>query len=249
MSEIGPAVAVDALLSWWTLAGVDMAVSELPMNWLRPIPAPPPRSHAVAPSPGPGQGIAAAPPVDRFPETLGAFQAWLADSPTLIEAAWAGPRLAPVGPANARLMVVCDMPDIADGDQGALLSGEAGQLFDAMLRAIGIAREHVYIAALAAIRPPGGMMTDSDEAALAMRMRHHIRLADPQGLLLLGERTSRALTATGTSEKGHALRSVNHEGGRVPAVAIRHPRFLLKQAGAKADSWRALQFLIEDSPS
>ncbi|CAN5310582.1 hypothetical protein BH10PSE12_BH10PSE12_00240 [soil metagenome] len=243
MSEIGPTVAVDALLSWWALAGVDSAVSELPMNWLRPVPVAAPRAR-------PGAVPSAAPVADApaaLPDTLETFHIWLADNPTLIEAAWAGPRIAPVGPADAALMVICDMPDMADGEHGALLSGEAGELFNAMLRAIGLDATQIYLASLAVARPPGGILADSDEAGLAMRMRHQVRLARPKKLLLLGERTSRALTATSASNRGSGLRSVNHEEGTVDAIAIRHPRFLLKQAGAKAESWRALQYLIEDN--
>lgn len=231
-------------MRWWALAGVDSAVSETPVNWLRPVLSPTATARALN-RPAPADDI----PPDTLPNRLDAFHAWLADSPVLQEAAWAGPRILPSGPAAVPLMVVCDMPDIADGERGALLSGDAGELFDAMLAAIGLARENIYLSSLALTRPPGGILSDTDEAILAARMRHHIKLAGPRRLLLLGERTNRALMTAGATQRISGLRSVNHGGGTVEAIAIRHPRFLLKQPTAKADSWRALQYLIEDEPS
>lgn len=232
----GPADSVESLLSWWALAGVDHAVNELPVNWLRPAVAP------IRPKDAP-QGDAI------LPDTLDAFHAWLASNPSLHEAGWSSQRILPAGTQNAAIMVICDLPDAEDTETGSLLSGNTGALFDAMLAAIGRSRQDIYLSSLSVARAPGGILSDQDLEILATRMRHQIALAAPQRILLLGEKTNRALLAADTLEQPSGLQSINHPAGTVPATASRHPRFLLRQPEAKAQSWRALQYLVEDLPS
>lgn len=236
LNENGPTEAIDALLGWWTLAGVDSAVDEIPVNWLRPVPTPPARSR-VSPD------AAGAPPP---PETLDAFHHWLGAASSLLEAGWAGPRILPTGVGGAAVMVICDMPEVEDGPDARLLSGEAGLLFDAMLAALNLSRADIYLASLAIARPSGGQFDPDDEAALASRMREQIALAAPRRVLLMGEKTNRALSAAGSAAAEIGLRTLNHARGTVQAVSIRHPRFLLRQPAAKAQTWLALQALIED---
>jgi len=239
MYENGPAAAVESLMAWWALAGVDHAVSEMPVNWLRPVVAP----AALRQSPSPAQQEIS------LPDTLDRFHAWLATEKTLHEGGWGNQRILPSGIQNAAVMVICDMPDPADGESGALLSGDAGLLFDAMLAAIGMTRQNIYLASLSLTRAPGGMLHDQDMQLLATRMRHQIALAAPRRILLLGDKTNRALLAAGLPVRPSGLQSVNHPGGTVLAIASRHPRSLLRFPEEKANSWRALQYLIEDLPS
>ncbi len=236
------AASADAFMAWWALAGVDCAVGEAPVNWLRPASAVPPH---------PPQGSVESAPAGQTPakpRTLDAFHAWLAEDQGLVEAAWPGSRILPVGPTKASLMVVTDLPDPADMRAGQILSDSAGALFDAMLRAIGLVRADIYLASLALTRPPGGMLDTQDMETLATRMRMQIALAAPRRLLLLGDRTIRALWTTDGAVPGHSLRAFNHDGGTVPAVATFHPRLLLQQPAAKAECWRTLQSLIEEMP-
>lgn len=239
MAGIGTAQAVDALMSWWTLAGVDTAVGEAPVNWLRPKPSP----RRMSASPAAASAPEAARPV--LPDTLDSFHAWLATAADLPEAAWSDRRVLPVGPATPRLMIVTDLPEMDDMHAGALFTGDQGRLLDAMLRAMGLARDAVHIASLAITRPPGGLVEERTEAALADRMRHHIRLVAPATVLLLGERTGRALQATDGAARPAGLSPLNHAGGTVPSIATFHPRLLLRQPLAKAECWRALQLLVQ----
>lgn len=139
-------------------------------------------------------------------------------------------------------MVVTDMPDPADLNAGSLLAERSGQLFEAMLRAIGLKRADVHLASLFLSRPPGGMVEAADLTAAANRMRTHVMLAAPKRLLLLGDRTIRALMPAAEESSG----IFNHDGGNLPLFATFHPRLLLGQPAAKAECWRVLQSLIED---
>lgn len=237
------AVLPDAYMAWWALAGVDSAVGEAPVNWLRPVvrPAQPvdqPFQPARLPEP-------------EKPKTLDAFLDWLATDSAQPERRWPGTPILPAGPEQASLMVVTDMPDIADAQAGHLFADKAGTLFDAMLCAIGLQRDAIYLASLFAVRPAGGMVEASDLDQAAERMRLLIHLAGPRRLLFLGDRTARILlpnndTANDAGDLA-GLRPFNHQGGTMPAIATFHPRLLLSQPAAKKECWRALQSLIEET--
>ena len=231
------ALSADAYMAWWRLAGVECAITETPVNWLRPAPV----AVAALSSDRP-----AAIPATAKPQDLPAFRAWLENGADHPESRWASRTILPAGPVDAPLMIISDMPDPADIEQGALLSERAGSLFDAMLRAIGLGRADVYITPLFFARPPGGMVEASDLAIAAARMRTHVHLARPRRLLLLGDRTNRALLDADGGAAADSLQDFNHDGGTIPAVATFHPRLLLTQPAAKAQCWRALQSLIEE---
>src|SRR3546814_2457178 len=62
-------------------------------------------------------------------------------------------------------------------------------------------------------------------------MRTYVMLAAPRRLLLLGDRTIRALLPAADS----GSRVFNHDGGTLPVFATFHPRLLLGQPAAKAE--------------
>ncbi|MGE4323077.1 MAG: uracil-DNA glycosylase family protein [Sphingobium sp.] len=232
--------AAEAYLAWWALAGVDCAVAEEPGHWLRPADA------ARAPDRLPPPSDMATPVAREKPATLDLFHLWLTGD-AQPERRWPGPVILPQGGAGAPLMVVVDMPDPTDMTAGALLADRAGLLFDAMLRALGLMRGDVHVASLFLSRPPGGMVETSDLRFAVDRMRTHVALARPRRLLLLGDRTARALLPADSDENPDGLRSFNYDGGIVPAVATFHPRLLLTQPAAKAQCWQMLQCLIEEN--
>jgi DNA polymerase len=231
--QANEAATADAYMAWWTLAGVDCAIGEEPVDWLRPV-----QAALMAANRG-----GAAPP-QVMPQSLEAYRTWLAEDASQPERRWPGAVILPDGPTHAPLMVITDMPDPADMSAGRLLADRAGQLFDAMLRAIGLSRAQVHITSLFLSRPPGGMVEAADLATVATRLRTHVALASPQRLLLLGDRTIRALSPSAEN----SLQFFNHDGGTVPAFATFHPRLLLGQPAAKAECWRVLQRLIEEMP-
>ncbi|MCR5872069.1 hypothetical protein LRS12_15950 [Sphingomonas sp. J344] len=113
-----------------------------------------------------------------------------------------------------------------------------------MLAAIGQSRESVYLVPLCAARPITGQVPRELEEKLGEILRHHIALAAPTHLVLLGQATSRAVLGTDADKKPEGLTPFNYSGGQSAVVAIRHPRFLLNKSAAKADAWKDLQLLI-----
>jgi len=229
------AAHVDGLLAWWALSGVDSAVGEDPVNWLRPAVAP----SALAPAASAPSPSTTAP--DALPDTLTAFHEHLAHVPDLAEAAWHGARCLPIGPQAPRLMIVLPSPDTPD----AHLQPDAMKLLENMMRAIGLNLSDCYLASLSLIQPTFGTIDPPLLDALARRMRHHIALVQPRALLLLGDQTNRALEPTNGSSGEGNLPFVNHVSGKIAAASIIHPRLMLAQPAAKAQAWQSLRRLVK----
>jgi DNA polymerase len=219
-------------LDWWCEAGVDTLVDEAPRDWLKPTVALTPATAAAR--------VAAQ--LAAMPANLREFEAWRigAASP---DSGWNTP-IAPQGDAGAGLMVLVDMPEREDASTGQLLSGEPGRLFDRMLAAIGRDRQSIYLASLAVARPISGQIAAEVQERLAEIARHHIALARPKRLLLLGNAASRAVLGANAAAARQTLHVLNHAGGQSGVVASFHPRFLLQQPARKAEAWRDLQMVI-----
>ena len=69
-----------------------------------------------------------------------------------------------VGREDADLMVIGEAPGADEDRQGEPFVGKAGQLLTAMLKAIGLAREDVYIANILKGRPAGNRRADGASA-------------------------------------------------------------------------------------
>jgi len=220
--------ATAAALAWWLEAGVDVAVSETPRDWLK-------SAAPVATAPE-------APP--ESPPTvhadLSAFRHWLSNEPGLPLDRAGARRVLPHGAEGAQIMFLSDPPGIDDGDQP--IGGEAWALTVKMLAAIGIAPDAAYSASLACFAAPGAKLTPNEITACADIARRHVALVRPKRLVLLGEGPTRALL-------GEALpqaRGRVHKVEGVRTIATHHPRMLLKRPQDKGLAWRDLLLLMEE---
>ena len=251
----------ESYCDWWSLAGVDALVRETPAGWLVVPPAndPAPRQAKIAaiapesePAPLPAalqrQEVVEA-PVAKGPVELPAdwtlFQSWLADHPDVPGSQWDARRVLPVGEAGAPLMLLIAWPEIDDQRAGALFTGAEGKLLDAMLRAIGMVRGDCYLASLAVTRPPGGRCDDTEAAELDRLLRHHLRLARPGRLLLIGSDIVRIAAQQTLADARGRLLDVNQDGGKVEAVAIASPAMLLARPAQKAAAWDSLKLIVQ----
>ena len=232
VETIGIAEARSAL-AWWLEAGVDVAVQEEARDWLHP---PPPTTQ---PSPD------TAPPANLARpshETLSELQEWLASSAQLPLASATARRILPHGPENAAVMLLSDAPTFEDFAAGQPIGGEAWELAQRMLAAIGITPDEAYSASLSCFHSPGAKMSKADREACAEIARKHIALARPKRLLLFGDGPAQALLGKPLpSARGHV-----HKIEGIRTVATFHPRQLIKQASNKSLAWKDLLLLMED---
>jgi uracil-DNA glycosylase len=222
--------SVASLIGWWRDAGVNAFVEETAQPWLG-------RTNATA------TRIVEAPAA--LPSTHSAFVDWLQSSDDVPAAGPARIRLAPSGKAGAQIMVMVDMPESGDHAAHALMSGDVGVLFDRMLAAIGLTRDSIYLAPLCPGRPATGQLSEEYLPRLAEIARHHIALAAPKRVWLLGQSTNRALLGVDAVTARGKLHFINQDGGNVEVVASLHPRLLLQNPGRKAGAWADMQLLIK----
>ena len=223
--------AADSLINWWLDAGVDVAVSESPRDWLG-------RNKPVKAEPAAVANVS-----EPNPETLAALRDWLANSAQLPLASASAKRILPHGPDEAAIMLLSDAPALEDLASGQPIGGDAWALALKMLAAIGIGAEAAYSASLSCIHSPGTRMSEKDRAECAEIARRHIALAKPKKLLLFGDGPCKALL----SEPLTRARGRVHRIEGIRTVATFHPRWLLQRPSDKALAWRDLLLLMSES--
>jgi DNA polymerase len=141
-------------------------------------------------------------------------------------------------------MLIGAAPGSDDERQGEAFAGPAGRLVDAMLAAIGLTRDSVYLANLIPWRPPGNRPPTPLEAGLCLPFaRRHIALARPEIILCLGERAAQLLLLD-TKETLSRLRGRWHDypgaDGPIRLAVTFSPDYLLSQPLQKRRAWRDL---------
>jgi uracil-DNA glycosylase len=220
-------VALSAL-DWWVEAGVDTLVDEHPRDWLA---APAKASPAAAP--------AAAPAEAALPTDLAAFRQWLLTHPGGHGAV--ADRIDAHGDPAHGTVIVIDMPEREDRAAGRLLSGEIGALFDRMLSAIALDRDRIYLMPMAPARSLTGRLRPDEAAALARLVRHHLALAAPRRLLLLGDAPAQALLGQPAARARDQVHQLDLDGRLVLTVASIHPRLVHERADYRKPAWADLQ--------
>ena len=150
------------------------------------------------------------------------------------------------GDRAARWFVVGEAPGADEDRAGEPFVGRAGQLLNAMLRAVGLPRESVYIANVLKCRPPGNRDPRPDEAAACLAYLHRqLALVEPDVVLCVGRIAAHNLL--GTDQALARLRGRRHElpGLRAPVVVTYHPAYLLRTPADKRKAWEDLQFAAE----
>ncbi|TPW29422.1 uracil-DNA glycosylase [Martelella alba] len=146
--------------------------------------------------------------------------------------------------APSGIMMICGFPNGDDDRAGAALSGRAGQLFDAMLAAIGLSRENIALTTAIPWRTPGDRSPTMSEAEICRPfIERQIALAEPKHLLLLGNFASRLLIdrdKTVFDLRGE-LRDITIGSMKFRALATLAPSELLAAPTNKKLAWRDLQ--------
>jgi uracil-DNA glycosylase len=151
-----------------------------------------------------------------------------------------------VGHPQAEWMVVGEAPGEQEDLKGEPFVGPAGQLLDAMLQALGLARaadgappQRVYIANTLKCRPPRNRNPAPEElAACEPFLVRQIQLVRPRIILAMGRFAVQALLRS--AEPIGRLRGRVHQYQGVPLVVTYHPAYLLRNPPDKARAWEDL---------
>jgi len=144
------------------------------------------------------------------------------------------------GDPHAAVMFIGEGPGAEEDRSGRPFVGQAGQLLERMLFAIGLRRDQVYITNIVKCRPPGNRDPKEDEVApCAPYLDQQIELIAPSVLVALGKPASHRLT--GTTKPISALRGrwASYKG--VPLMPIFHPAYMLRTPSAKREAWEDLK--------
>ncbi len=150
-----------------------------------------------------------------------------------------------VGNRQAEWLVIGEAPGADEDRQGEPFVGRAGQLLNSMLKAIGLAREQVFITNILKCRPPNNRDPLPEEAATCEPyLKRQIELIKPRIILAVGRIAAQNLLKTDT--KIGALRGKRHvyPGSDIPVVVTYHPAYLLRSPQEKRKSWEDLQLAV-----
>jgi uracil-DNA glycosylase len=151
-----------------------------------------------------------------------------------------------VGSREAQWLIVGEAPGAEEDARGEPFVGRAGQLLNSMLRAVGLAREQVYIANVLKCRPPGNRDPSSSEAAECLPyLEQQIALLKPKIMLAVGRISAQNLLRS-DAPLGRLRQQVHRFGiSHVPLIATYHPAYLLRTPTDKRKAWEDLKFARE----
>ena len=145
------------------------------------------------------------------------------------------------GNQNADWLIIGDIPSTDDDKHGSIFSDQSGELLTAMLKAIGLNRQQVYITNILKCMPPNNREPEMDESETCIQYLHQqIALVKPKLILLVGHSAAQRLLKTHSTmarlrQKVHVLDEIN-----LPVVVTYHPAYLLNMPADKEKAWQDL---------
>ena len=148
-----------------------------------------------------------------------------------------------VGNRRAEWLIIGEAPGAEEDRRGEPFVGRAGQLLNAMLKAIGLPREQVFIANVLKSRPPNNRDPKPDEVAACLPyLLRQIALLQPRLMLAVGRIAAQNLLATDMA-LGRLRGQVHHFGElNTPLIVTYHPAYLLRSPADKRKAWEDLKF-------
>jgi DNA polymerase len=148
-----------------------------------------------------------------------------------------------VGNRRADWLIIGEAPGKEEDRRGEPFVGRAGQLLNAMLLAIGLPREQVFIANVLKSRPPDNRDPKPDEVAACLPyLMRQIALLRPRLMLAVGRIAAQNLLATDMA-LGRLRGQVHHFGElNTPLIVTYHPAYLLRSPADKRKAWEDLKF-------
>jgi uracil-DNA glycosylase family 4 len=157
-----------------------------------------------------------------------------------------------VGNPDADLMFIGEAPGADEDAQGEPFVGRAGQLLTKIIKAMGFAREDVYIANILKCRPdmPAGSFGNRVPTPVEMQtcrpyLLEQIAVIQPKVLVALGAVAVEGLL--GVRGTMRALRGRWHSYNQMPLMITYHPAYLLRNQSPseKRKVWEDMLLVLE----
>lgn len=144
------------------------------------------------------------------------------------------------GKTDADLLIIGEAPGEDEDEQGEPFVGHAGQLLNAMLQAIGLDRQVVYLTNVIKCHPPENRNPHVSETICCdPYLQRQIELVKPKLILALGRIAAQHLLMS--QDNLGAMRDKQYSYNGIPLIVSYHPAYLLRKPTEKRKSWQDLQ--------
>jgi len=155
-------------------------------------------------------------------------------------------RVDPVGPVDAKIVLVGEAPGKEEDETGVPFTGASGTLLTQIMREAGIERSQCYITNVIKYRPPNNNLNKLHEIGLKLEeceeeLRRELRQLNPNVIVPLGNTALHALTGKGLKAKDKITNwrgsiipsypSIGREGTPVKVIPTLHPAFIMRSWG------------------
>ncbi len=154
-----------------------------------------------------------------------------------------------VGAPRADWLVIGDPQAQAEGQPGEPFVGQASQLLDNMLKAVGLSRQAqgegaVFITSSLKCPLPGSRNPTPEElATCAPYLARQVALVQPKVIVVMGRFAVQSVLQS--TEPLGKLRGQLHSYQGVPVVVTYHPDALLRNPADKAKAWADLVLALQ----
>lgn len=146
-----------------------------------------------------------------------------------------------MGNESADWMFVGEAPGAEEDRQGLPFVGRAGKLLTAMINALGMRREQVYIANVLKCRPPNNRDPMGTEVRQCESYLHQqVAYVQPKIIIALGRFAAQSLVKTNLPIGKLRNRVYTFEDSGIPLVVTYHPAYLLRNPLDKKKAWQDL---------
>ena len=148
-----------------------------------------------------------------------------------------------VGNHHAKWMFIGEAPGADEDRQGEPFVGKAGQLLNAILFAMGLKREEVYICNVLKCRPPGNRDPQPGEVAQCEPyLIRQIELIQPKLIVALGRHAAHSLLKTEAPLSKLRGQKLSYHG--TPLFVTYHPAYLLRNPADKYKVWEDMRLAM-----
>ncbi len=142
------------------------------------------------------------------------------------------------GNPDADWLFVGEAPGRDEDRQGEAFVGKAGQLLNAMLFALGLTRDDVFIANVLKCRPPDNRDPMGEEVVRCEPYLHRqVDLVQPKVIVAMGRFAAQALLRSGDNISRMRGQQYEYRETGIPLVVTYHPAYLLRTPDQKGKVW------------